>query len=107
MAQAVESAGFTVAARLAQGVVDELAAFVRARNPRVVVYDLGPPPVDDAVEKWRELSRQLGTNRAYVLTTTYDDKLELDPGPCKVECILPKPVAFEDVAAAVHRATQW
>jgi DNA-binding NarL/FixJ family response regulator len=104
MALAVEAAGFTVAKHYAKGPVDQLAAFIRQQDPKVVVYDFGPPPVDRAVEKWRDLCRQPGATRAYVLTTTYAH--ELDGDAAMVECVLLKPMTFDQVAGAVRRAMQ-
>jgi len=104
LAMAVEAAGFTVAKQYARGPVDELAAFIRQQDPKVVVYDFGPPPADLAVEKWRDLCRQPGASRAYVLTTTYAH--DLDGDAAIVECILLKPMTFDQVAEAVRRAMQ-
>jgi DNA-binding NtrC family response regulator len=102
MATAVEAAGFTVAKRYAQEPVDELAAFIRQQDPKVIVYDFGPPPAELAVEKWRDLSRQPGASRAYVLTATYVHNLDADA--TTFECILLKPTTFDEVAAAIRRA---
>jgi hypothetical protein len=104
MATAVEAAGFTVAKRYAHGPVDQLAAFIRQQDPKVIVYDFGPPPAELAVEKWRDLSRQPGAGRAYVLTATYAHGLDADVE--MVECVLLKPTTFEAVAAAIRRAMQ-
>lgn len=102
LATAIESAGFKVAKRQAQERLDQLVAFVREQDPRVVVYDLGPPPVESAIEKWRDLCRQPGANRPYVITTTY--ACELAPHACMVECVLLKPMTLHEVTEAVHRA---
>lgn len=104
MRSVVEAEGFTVATRQACEPVEALAAFVRERDPRVVVYDLGPPPVEGALAKWRDLCRQPGADRPYVVTSTF--RCELDPHPCMVECVLLKPLTMGDMTAAVRRAMQ-
>lgn len=104
LAAALEDDGLTVAKSDARRSAEELANLVREQDPRVVVYDLGPPPVDPAVEKWRNLCQQPGARRPYVITTTYP--CQFDPHPCAVECVLLKPMTFDDVNAAVRRAMQ-
>jgi hypothetical protein len=96
------SARAPVSTRDAQGTPDELAAFIREHDPKVVVYDLGPPPLEPAVEKWRELCQQPGAHRRYVLTCA--NQCELDPHPCMLECVLLKPFGLDDVTTAVRRA---
>ena len=101
---ALQASGFSVAARFSQGPAEELAGFIRKHDPRVVVHDLGPPPVERAIQRWRDLCRQPGADRPYVLTTTFD--CNLDPHPCMVSCVLLMPATLKDVAAAVRRAAQ-
>lgn len=105
LATAVADAGLTVASCFAQRTVAELAAFLREHEPRAVVYDLGPPPVDLAVEKWRRLCQEPGGYRPYVLTTTHADAHSFDPHPCMVDCVLLKPVALDELTQAVRRAS--
>lgn len=102
LAAAVEGAGFIVAARHAQGTADELAAFIREQDPRVVIFDLGPPPLEPAIQKCQELCQLPGAHRPYVLTTS--TVCELPPHPCMLETVLLKPFTLDDVMAAVQRA---
>jgi DNA-binding response OmpR family regulator len=102
LAEAVEVAGFSVATRHAVGPVEELAAFIRRHDPGAVVYDLGPPPVESSLQKWRTLCRLPGAGRAYVITTSFPVKLELEG--CMVDSVLLKPLGFDAVGAAVRRA---
>jgi len=102
MAMTVEAMGLTVATCHATAPTTELAAFIREHEPRAVVYDLGPPPLERAVAKWRDLCREPGANRPYVITTTTPCAIE--PAGCMVACVLLKPLGFDEVAHAVRRA---
>lgn len=102
LATVIESEGYTIARRHGQGSPDQLAAFIREHDPRVVVYDMGPPPLEDAVERWRQLCQQPGAHRPYVLTTS--NACTLDPHPCMLEAVLMQPLDIGDVLTAVRRA---
>ncbi|HEX8791190.1 MAG TPA: hypothetical protein VF765_09610, partial [Polyangiaceae bacterium] len=102
LATVIGSAGHSVVTRQGPDSVDHLAAFIREQDPRVVIFDLGPPPTEIAVEKWRELCQQHGAHRPYVLTTT--TACTLDPHPCMLEAVLLQPLALGDVIAAIRRA---
>jgi CheY-like chemotaxis protein len=100
---ALQDCGYTTAARHAQGALEDLASFIRIHEPRVVVYDLGRPPWEDGIEKWRALCRQPGAHGPYVITTT-NAALQLEPSPCFASTVLLKPVGFDEVAEAVKKA---
>ena len=102
----IGEAGFQVATCFAQESVDRLAAFIREHDPRVVVYDLGPPPQGAAIEEWRALCQLPGADRRYVVTTTVTTTYActLDPHPCMVERVLMRPTDLEGVTSALDRA---
>ena len=103
MALVAKTLGLTVAMRHEEGTVKELAAFIREQDPKLVVYDLGPPPAHRDLQKWRSLCREPGARRSYVLTTM-DRSLKVDPDECMVESILLIPFNAHEVALAVRRA---
>jgi DNA-binding NarL/FixJ family response regulator len=108
---ALEDEGFaTVTARLAEiqnGTLD-LIAFVEARDPDVIVYDL-PRPYESHWNFLRLLKETTSLkDRAWVVTTTDKEALVAAVGAAArvVEIIVGQPHGASDVVDAVHLALE-
>jgi DNA-binding NtrC family response regulator len=105
--QRLEDEGFAVVtervAHLKDGRLD-LAAFVEAHDPGVIVYDIAPP----YEHNWAFLkvvqTSEPARGRPFVITTTNKAALERFVGPTGAHEILGKPFDLDEVAAAVRRA---
>jgi DNA-binding NtrC family response regulator len=103
----LESDGFTVVtehvANLKDGRLD-LAEFVEAHDPEVIVYDVAPP----YEHNWAFLKIVQGSEpargRPFVITTTNKAALERFVGPTGAHEIVGKPFDLDEITAAVRRA---
>jgi DNA-binding NtrC family response regulator len=103
----LESDGFTVVTEHVTNLKDgrlDLAEFVEAHDPEVIVYDVAPP----YEHNWAFLKVVQGSEpargRPFVLTTTNKAALERFVGPTGAHEILVKPFDLGEVTAAVRRA---
>jgi CheY-like chemotaxis protein len=103
----LESEGFAVVtervAHLKDGRLD-LAAFVEAHDPGVIVYDIAPP----YEHNWAFLrvvqNSEPARGRPFVITTTNKAALERFVGPTGAHEIVGKPFDLDEITAAVRRA---
>lgn len=71
LSQIVQELGYTVKALHLCGVVDEVVCrFIRETQPRLVIYDLGPPPVDEAIARWQRICAAPGCSHMHYIITT-------------------------------------
>lgn len=100
--------GFTCVGFVARGRThEETCTFIRETNARVVLYDLGAPPYDQALRRWERVCRAEGCGDAhYILSTTSSRPIPpFDPSPCKATvAVLHRPFNTSELLQGLDRA---
>lgn len=85
--------------------IEELAKVIEGYDPRVIMYDMGPPPYRWAFDKWNLLSdRPECQGRKFIITTT-EPHANLRIAPHKqpiVGHVIIKPSSLDDLVSAVR-----
>jgi CheY-like chemotaxis protein len=104
----IEHEGFTT---IADFIVDfregrkDLAAFFKAHQPKAVVYDIGPPYIQNwTFFKEHVLALQVLPEQSFILITTNKMVLDLLVGPTTTIELVGKPVDSAEIVQALRKA---
>jgi DNA-binding NtrC family response regulator len=80
---------------------------IHQADPKVIIYDLGPPPVDRAIKLWGQVCHRDQGQHLYIITTP-DAVAKLPVVPClfKIIKIMGKPFNFKELEQTIQMALQ-
>ena len=82
--------------------VEDIAKAILTFDPKVVLYDLGPPPLTQSFDRWQQVvSKLYPKDTAFILMTSNPWLFGKAP-MCRIRMLLPRPVGLNELTKAIQ-----